>query len=192
MNQRGATIVESMVCLLLLCLVLFSLLQIFQWITAKMVCEYSSFYAAKGRAYGFADTIVTNGARVAAIAASGKDTGSDKEPLQDTYRGANGNINIVDYRQKLAERAQNYMVHSDLSINYEYWPDGQTTGGTTATPALYVDTTSGDAVTASVGITNMPLMDKGVAMFVNGTKTVDIPAGKSDMYNHSKLYLENQ
>ena len=156
MNQRGATIVESMVCLLLLCLVLFGLLQIFQWTMAKMVCEYSSFYAAKARAYGFADTIIVNAARVAAIAASGQDTGSDKEPLQDQYRGANGSINLDAYRRQLALRAQNYMVNSDSTINYEYWVYG---AGST-TPVLYIPLGSNmtPTITATVSVLNMPCL----------------------------------
>lgn len=184
MNQRGATIVESMVCMVLLCLVLFALLQIFQWTMAKMVCEYSSFYAAKARAVGFADTLVIKFGRVAAIAASGKDTGTDKEPLQSQYS------NLDDYRLQLTARAQNYMSPSSSTVNYEYWPDGQTIGGTT--PVLYVDATNGDTVISSVGIHNMPLLDKGITMFVNGVKNVDIPVGTSQMYNHSKLYLDSQ
>ena len=189
MNQRGATIVESMICMLLLCMVLFGLLQIFQWTMAKMVCEYSSFYAAKGSAYGFADTIVVNGARVAAIAASGQDTGSDKEPLQDKFRVGNGVIDIAAYRKQLAIRAQNYMVNSYSTINYEYWNYGQTSS---TSPVLYIPIINNMAptVTATVSVLNMPLLDKGVAMFVNGVQNVDIPAGTSQMYNHAQNYLD--
>lgn len=190
MNQRGATIVESMVCMLLLCLALFGLLQIFQWTMAKMVCEYSSFYAAKASAYGFADTIVVNAARVAAIAASGRDTGSDREPLQDQYRGANGGINLDAYRRQLAIRAQNYMVNSDSTINYEYWLYGGQATGTT--PVLYVPKLNNltTPVAATVSVLNMPLLDPGVSVFVNNVKNADIPAGTSEMYNHSLNYLD--
>ena len=191
MNQRGATIVESMICMLLLCLVLFGLLQVFQWTMAKMVCEYSSFYAAKARAVGFADTLSVKFARVAAIAASGQDTGSDKEPRQDTFRGANGVIDINGYQQQLAIRAQKYMISPDSSINYEYWLDFPTSGSTT--PELQID--PGDkmapTITAYVSVLNMPLLDTGVEMFVNGVQSVNIPAGTSQMYNHSLNYLDH-
>ena len=190
MNQRGATIVESMVCMVLLCLVLFALLQIFQWTMAKMVCEYSSFYAAKASAVGFANTLSTKFARVAAIAASGQDTGTDKEPLQYKYRGANGSINIDGYRETLAERAQRYMMQPDSSINYEYWRDVSTND--TSTPELQIDPGDKNAITiiAKVRVRNMPLLDKGIVEFVNGVKSVDIPEGESDMFNHSKLFLD--
>lgn len=186
MNQRGATIVESMVCMVLLCLVLFALLQIFQWTMAKMVCEYSSFYAAKARAVGFADTLVIKFARVAAIAASGQDTGTDKEPLQSQYS------NLDEYRRQLTVRAQNYMQPSNSTINYEYWPDGRTIGGTT--PVLYIDAPvdGNNTVNASVYIRNMSLLDPGVSAFINNVKNVDIPPGTSNMYNHSNLYLGSQ
>jgi len=188
MNQRGATIVESMICMLLLCMVLFGLLQIFQWTMAKMVCEYSSFYAAKASAYGFADVIVENAGRVAAIAASGQDTGSDKEPLQDKFRVGNGVIDITAYRKQLAIRAQNYMVNSNSTINYEYWNYNQT--GTTPVLSIPIINNMAPTVTATVSVLNMPLMDKGMAMFVNGVQNVNIPAGTSQMYNHAINYLD--
>ncbi len=188
MNQRGATIVESMVCMLLLCMTLFVLLQVFQWVMAKMVCEYSSFYAAKARAYGFEDTIIVNAARVAAIAASGQDTGSDKEPLQDQYRGADGSINLDGYRRQLAIRAQNYMVNSDTTINYEYW----VYGASSTTPVLHIPL--GDnmtpTITATVSILNMPLLNKDMSAFIDNVKKVDIPSGTSDMYNHALNFLD--
>jgi len=191
MNQRGATIVESMICMLLLCMVLFGLLQIFQWTMAKMVCEYSSFYAAKARSVGFSDTLSVKFARVAAIAASGQDTGSDKEPLQDKFRGANGAIDVNGYQQQLAARAQKYMIYPDSSINYEYWRDFPINNSTT--PELQID--PGDklasTITAYVSVLNMPLLDKGIAMFVNGAQSVNIPAGTSQMYNHSLNYLDH-
>lgn len=188
MNQRGATIVESMVCMLLLFMVLFALLQIFQWTMAKMVCEYSSFYAAKASAYGFADTIVENAARVAAIAASGQDTGSDKEKLQHDYRGTDGSIDIDAYRKQLAIRAQNYMVNSDTNIDYAYWRTGQA-AGTSAVLDIFSDNAS-PTITAKVRVLNMPLLDPGVSAFINNIKTVDIPKGESKMYNHAQKYLE--
>ena len=219
MNQRGATIVESMICMLLLCMVLFGLLQIFQWTMAKMVCEYSSFYAAKASAYGFADTIVVNAGRVAATAASGQDTGSDKEPLQ--YQCSD----VTDYRQKLAIRAQNYMVNSDTTINYAYWQYGQSVGNSAV---LYIPLINNQSptITATVSVLNMPLLDPGVSIFVKNpnnpefpeegqqfwftsdkdikarhyfgytedgkriTTNANIPAGTSNMYNHSLNYLD--
>lgn len=183
MNQRGATIVESMVCMVLLCMVLFALLQIFQWTMAKMVCEYSSFYAAKASAYGFADTIVENAARVAATAASGQDTGSDKEPLQ--YQCSD----VTDYRRKLAIRAQNYMVNSDTTIDYAYWRTGQAAGNSALLDIPLINNMS-PTITATVRVLNMPLLDPGVSAFINNIKTVDIPAGTSNMYNHAQNYLD--
>ena len=182
MNQRGATIVESMVCMLLLCGGLFLLLQVFQWTMAKMICEYSSFYATKASSYGFDDTIVVNAARVAATAASGKDTGTDKEPLQSQYG------NLDDYRRQLAIRAQNYMVHSDTNINYEYW----VYGASSTTPVLYVplhdlDNNMTPTTTVNVSILNMPFL---VPALNNVGSEVNIPAGTSSMYNHALNYLD--
>ena len=59
-------------------------------------------------------------------------------------------------------------------------------------PVLYIPIINNMAptVTATVSVLNMPLLDKGVAMFVNGVQNVDIPAGTSQMYNHAQNYLD--
>lgn len=72
-SESGATIVESLFCILLLCLVFFSLLQIWHWGVAKMLCEYSSFYATKASSLGYSRRIVQRASRIAATGVSGED-----------------------------------------------------------------------------------------------------------------------
>lgn len=177
MNQRGSTIVESMMCIMLLCLVFFGLLQIFQWSVAKMLCEYSSFYATKGRALGYANSIILRGAQIAATGASGQDNSQTPAPAPFT-------------RQELSSRAEDYMLYSSYGtygVNYEYWDPADTN-----TPMLEINHWSfGDFAGARVWINNMPLLSPALSPFTGGAENADIPAGESAMFDHSQLYLEN-
>jgi hypothetical protein len=69
--ESGQTIVESVACMLILCLILFGLLQIFYLNIAQLFSDYAAFSAARSRSVGFADYLVGRSARVASIGASG-------------------------------------------------------------------------------------------------------------------------
>ena len=177
MNQRGSTIVESIVCMLLLCLVLFGLLQIFHWTMAKMLCEYSSFYAAKGESLGYAKSIVERAGRVAAMGISGQDESGLPAPPPYT-------------RTDLSTRAEDYMLYSSngvYQVNYAYWDPA-----TNSSPSLNIlYGVNNDFAVANVNIDRMPLLDSSLAPLL-GVESVNIPSGHSETYNHSKHYLENQ
>lgn len=70
-GQRGQAMVESVICMLLLCLALFGLLQVFHLYVAQIVFDYSSFCMARSSSVGFADYLLQRSARVAAIGAGG-------------------------------------------------------------------------------------------------------------------------
>jgi hypothetical protein len=214
MNQRGSTIVESMVCMLLLCLVLFSLLQVFNWSLAKIICQFSSFYAAKGRGLGYAYYPIESACRARAIPVSGKDT-LNTEPSPSTY----------GYRDIMQEKIRSYMG-TPSTLNYEYWSgdpvkspywgDGVAAAydyGEAGIPKLHADHWEGvyngqPVAVGNVWIENMPLLDPwrkengktvpGLSPFVGGVKSVNMnnpngqnPDGHSMMYNYSKSYLED-
>ena len=70
-NEHGQTIAESVMCMLLICLILFGLLQIFYLTVAQMLADYASFCATRSYSVGFADYLINRSARVASIGASG-------------------------------------------------------------------------------------------------------------------------
>ena len=78
--ESGQAIVESMLTMLVICLLVFGLLQIFQVAISELVTSYSAFTAGRSYAVGFsADEngpwwrcLVYKSARVAAVGASGK------------------------------------------------------------------------------------------------------------------------
>lgn len=70
-SERGSAIVESVFTLLVLCLILFGLLQIFQLASAQMISDYASFRVARSAAVGFNDYFSSREGKVKAIGASG-------------------------------------------------------------------------------------------------------------------------
>jgi hypothetical protein len=191
-GERGSSIIESMFCIMLLCLIFFGLLQVFQWSVAKMLCEYSSFYAAKGHSLGYYYNIVIRAARVAAMGASGPDASG--VPLEPPYT-----------RTKLSERAKDYMQRGKWGIyqvNYEYWDTSTQNVRRPAYLNINPDYMSSfasepDYIDTTVSITNMPLLDPSLSIFLGGGTAdpedpfnVDIPNGKTRMYNHARKYLE--
>lgn len=82
-HEKGQAIVESTMCLLMICLILFGLLQIFYLYVAQVILDYSAFCTARGAAVGlygrYSDGgdaveegyILKRAMRVAAIGASG-------------------------------------------------------------------------------------------------------------------------
>lgn len=178
-TEYGGTMVEAFFCMLIICLILFGLLQIFYWSVAKMLCEYSAFYAAKGQALGYNQGIVERAARVALTGVSGAD--ESIVPARAPYS-----------RYELSERAADYMMYSNAGmygVDFEYWdPDNHNK----TTPYVLVrhgNNLAGNYSTAAVSIENMPLLDESFSSFLYVDR-VNIPAGEATMYNHSQLYLD--
>ena len=71
-GERGSTMIEAVICMLIICLILFGLLQIFYITAAQMITDYSAFRAARSETVGFNEEIVEREGRLKAIAASGR------------------------------------------------------------------------------------------------------------------------
>lgn len=178
-SEHGGTLVESMFCMLMICLIFFGLMQIFHWSVAKILCEYSAFYAVKGASLGYNRGIVERAAKVALTGISGAD--ESNVPAQAPYR-----------RDELSERAADYMMYADAGmygVDFEYWTDNRNN----TIPYVYIpqprESSSGNYFDANVSIENMPLLHESFSNFVF-TDRVDIPAGEATMYNHSQHYLD--
>lgn len=70
-EARGASLVESLLAILVLLLILFGCLQVFQLSLANMIAEYASFRGTRSAAVGFSDTLAEREALVKAVPASG-------------------------------------------------------------------------------------------------------------------------
>lgn len=138
-SQRGEAIVESMICMLLLCLVLFGLLQMFYISAAQMLTDYAAFSAARASTVGFADYLVHRKARTATIGASGK-------LIEPAY----------SYNSLMDQAGSEYFLmaeyHSgEMWLEYEYWEGG----------GDYPDATLG------VGVSSSPNVNTATATFNN-------------------------
>lgn len=94
-GESGQTMVEAVICMLMICLVLFGLLQVFYLAVAGMVADYAAFCTARSASVGFSDYLLNRTSRVAAIGASGdmiEPTGYDYSPIEQLWleRGSSG------------------------------------------------------------------------------------------------------
>ncbi|MDD5698441.1 MAG: hypothetical protein PHH77_07465 [Victivallaceae bacterium] len=180
-HERGAAVLESLLCILLLCLLFFGLMQIFQWSMAKMLAEYSSFYAAKAYSLGYAQSIVKRASRVAITGASGRDVSAIPTVAPFT-------------RQKLSDAAEEYMSYAQYGphgVNFEYWEPDNVTDKTPLVEINYAPAESTNVVYGRVRIKNMPLLSENLSLFLGGASEADIPFGEARAFNHAGLYLED-
>lgn len=180
-SERGATILESLMCILFLCLIFFGLMQIFQWSMAQMLTEYSSFYAAKAYSLGYSNRIIERAARVAITGASGQDVSATPT--------------VAPFSQKnLSEAAEEYMRYGQYGsrgIRFEYWEDeGNTINSNLPHISIRYSNLRGNISYGEVEVTHMPLLTENLSWFVGGA-TEASPKGQATSFNHSSLYLEN-
>jgi hypothetical protein len=177
-SERGATILESLICILLLTLLFFGLMQIFQWSMAKMLTEYSSFYTNKAYSLGYSYSIARRAARIAATGASGRDISNI--PTVAPYSREN--------LSTAAEEYMNYGRYGPRGINFEYWEPDNITSDTPLVEISYPDENS-QVIETRVRIRNMPLLTENLSWLL-GTSEAN-PDGESRGFNYSSLYLEN-
>lgn len=191
--ESGQAIIESMLTMIVICLLLFGLLQVFQIAVAELVTSYSSFTAARSYAVGFsADesgpwwrSLVSKSARVAAIGASGK-----------RIYPADNNLSEKDVIMRyLSERGQ--------WLEYEYWWGGNDYNldfysnrvSPPSTHFSYTVSTSGTGnVVSRTTFTNYPfpildLMDPDRTWFDSVEQSRDI-SSTAEVYNHAKDYMK--
>ena len=72
-RQAGQAMVESILALILLCLVFFVVYEYAHLLVAHTVLDYAAARAARARAVGFNDFMVTKTVRVATLATAGRD-----------------------------------------------------------------------------------------------------------------------
>ena len=70
-GEHGAAILESFLCMVLIGMILFGILQIFQLVVADMVTDYAAFRGARSAAVGFRDELALREALVKAAPVSG-------------------------------------------------------------------------------------------------------------------------
>lgn len=197
-DAKGQTIVESLICSIIIMIILVGLLQIFQIGVAKLLTDYSAFRTARSSCVGFADYLLDRSSRVGAIGASGKMLEAQ---------------NSTEFSSPMAQfAAEEFMIPEYIAGNrwlkYEYWFGENTydspyyygydtTGANPVTPprtSLWnLHSITSVAVNDSVTFNDYPfpfldLFDRNRIIFSSIGKSVDI-TGSSNITNHARDYL---
>lgn len=173
-DTEGAAAVEALASVLIICLVFWGLMQIFQWTAAKMITEYASTNAAGAYARGYTNVFTRKVGRISAVGASGRDRSSPAIGMESTQ----------DY---IGSRFRDYLENPRTSgVDFEYWSN-------TSGPELFVRTSGGDYVRGRVGLDSMPLLHPALELLLRDAGSENsVIEGETYFYNYSKHYLEHQ
>ena len=185
LNSRGSAIIEAVISMLLICLILFGLLQFFYYAAAQMVTDYAAFRAARSRTVGFNDIRVNMEGRMKAISASGR----MRVPFDMTQDEVANQSNTSTIGQYYYERLAiiDYMENV-RPLAYEYWAPQYNTFPDHKTTLSFKSSDMGNSFTEKAVFTDYPWIMPFRKAFVTGEK-IDIK-GESKMSRHSAQYLE--
>lgn len=182
-RQSGASMVETMIALMIMCLIFFGTLQIFQWAMAKMFCTYAAFYAGKAHSLGYARSFREKAANIAAIPISGEDQN-----------------NILDGdRVALENDLRLYMASRYPKVDFKYWEKSYNHSPDDTYLDVEVDTRSNTAI---VTLRNAPYISQEFTeeaqskqLFSTygsfyGKNPLANPQGKVQTIDHAKEWLE--
>lgn len=179
-RQSGASTLEAMIALMLMCLLFFGAMNIFLWVLTRMFCDYSSFYTAKAFSLGYAWQTIRKATNIAAIPISGKD--EDKILSED--------------RENLISRLQLYMSTGNAGVNFAFWDNGGRRG---KEPTLYFQVPSvkkGEPkeMKGTVELRNTTYLDgirKVMLIGRPGTTEYKDVEGSTQTINHSAIWMES-
>ena len=162
-RENGSTTVEALFAVVILCMILFAMMQVYNWCMTRQICQYSAYYTSKSLALGFHPDFALRAARVAGIAISGiPNSGTDDE-----------------------HAAASYMVNGDGSgVRYDYWHDDGS-GPMLGVAGKY----SGDEAVGMVKLYRMPLLDPAFGKLF-GIEQNPEPSARVESVNYAKELLE--
>ena len=167
-KQSGVSMLESLIALMMMCLIFFGSLQLFQWALAKLFCNYSAFYAGKAYSLGYSVRTINKAARIAAIPISGPD---DDDLLK------------LD-KKTLETRLRTYMASGNAGVKFPYW---DAVGND---PDLEVGHPVDGSGFVEVSLRNAPYFSDGLKRFLNiGGRAVH-PKGRLKVISHSDGWTE--
>ena len=172
-HEHGGTTLEALMAVVILFLIVFAMIQIYQWCITKQFCQYSAFYTSKSLSLGYQDDVALRSARVAAISISGKSVGSGNDD---------------------ENAAENYMIYGDGSgVSYDYW---HPRGGKSPTLSVYssspLSTIDNETMCwGRIKFHNAPLIDPAMAKMFSINNP---PEPSATVYTHNyakELLVEN-
>ena len=118
-GERGSAILETFLSMLLLMLILFGSLQVFQLILANMIADYAAFRGARSTSVGFNQQWSRIEAKIKAVPASGHIIIPDEENGTKSMPVSLSLNQEEKYLTKYQEQDEDYK-----NLNYTYW-DGR-------------------------------------------------------------------
>ncbi len=179
--MRGASILESLLCICLLMFVLAGFFQVFLWCVQQIYAEYSSYIAARSRNLGFAPFAILRSARLAALGMSGKD--------QSVYTFPPRSMN----RNNWYQWGRDYLQYGRVGmygIHFEYW---DSRGGDTPylDIELFAPGTEGQPSSgAKVALLRASAMFPSIGRLLHRSEGFDLKA-EGRGFDHSRLFLES-
>jgi hypothetical protein len=177
-SARGQSMVESTICMLLICLIMFGLLQVFYLAVAQMLTKYSAFCAARSYSVGFTDYLLRRSARIGVIGASGNMCYPENDSTFDgpLSQFAVEKLRIPEYIN--GDRYLDYEIGEEGDANYWSWSDGGVS---------FSYQTEDGTVGVDVTLADYPLNFPMRATYTS-LETIDI-SGSARVMNYSQNYL---
>ena len=110
-GEHGSAILESFLCMLLIGLILFGILQLFQLAVADMIAEYAAFRGARSHVVGFNDQYAYREALIKSAPASGPMVTPDPDAYPGFYSDRTGTERTL---------LRGFM-QGDRNVEYAYW-----------------------------------------------------------------------
>ncbi len=201
-SERGSAMVESLFVMLLLCLILFGLLQIFLISAGQMISDYAAFRSARSAAVGFNSYFVNREGRVKAIGASGNMVEPENSSFftSKTHQFAYETVAVEEFLD--GRRWLNYEFwdgSSSMHTNYKCPYYGQTRGSSSCPncPASRQGTnleiherSAGREAEAELRFRNYPL-NMPLADFLFGSDSFDLNSLSAKTADYASDYLED-
>jgi hypothetical protein len=108
--QRGSTIVESVIVIIIVTMIFFGLLQVSLLINARQILDYTAFATARSKTVGFHDGIVYKAFRVANIPNAGK--------MRIPFQGLNSRAQLAVEKERIP-----WYLEGVAALDYENWDD---------------------------------------------------------------------
>lgn len=213
-NKEGAAIVESCLVIIMLCLILFGLLQVSYLIMSRDVISFSAFASARALTVGMNEEFVERVARVTTIPTGGPPfrSGPQHNPLPQDTPGRMWDNAVATSPGSDQFWYEHYLIpwylgaedesQLDGLLNYHYWVSSDT--------AIKAQSSSAGAEEAEVTVSqNVPLAFPFARAFFHESEMGMIVRGSEDgayvyeevpvyfieqtirLENHSQLYLTN-
>lgn len=201
-GELGQAIVETMLTMIILCLLLFGLLQVFQIAVADMLTSYSAFMADRSYAVGFSAegsgwtwrNLVGRAANVASIGASGKRLWPDRGDYGSTADlGLEMDVLVPEYIEGRRDLEYEYWYGGN-DYDYAYYRSGVEPPGT---DFGYEVVEQGDGtVELTTTFSDYPfpmfdLMDPDRTWFDTVGDSRDV-SGMAKIYNHAADFMEDE